>query len=147
VKYRDWKWGTEPFFPNHLLRMGLMITGALIVFSALVFYLPGPFLPPEEPANPDVTPEHVKPEWYFLASYQMLKLISTNYIDVQRVLRFVSNEFAGVALQGIAVLIILLLPFLDRSKERNPLKRPVFFALALAAVIAYVVLTIWGIYS
>jgi quinol-cytochrome oxidoreductase complex cytochrome b subunit len=53
----------------------------------------------------------------------------------------------GVSLQIITVLAFLLWPFLDHKKEDNILKRRALFAFFLAAIIGWVILTIWGKYS
>jgi ubiquinol-cytochrome c reductase cytochrome b subunit len=85
------------------------------------------------PADPFKTPAHIKPEWYFLAPYQMLKLVP--------------NKFVGVSLQIIMTLVFLFWPFLDTKKEDNMLKRRVLFAVLVAVFIGWVVLTVWGKYS
>jgi ubiquinol-cytochrome c reductase cytochrome b subunit len=76
---------------------------------------------------------HIKPEWYFLAPYQMLKLVP--------------NKFVGISLQIIMSLGFVLWPFLDVKKEDNMLKRRALFAFLVAAIVGWVVLTIWGKYS
>ena len=57
------------------------------------------------PANPLVTPEHIKPVWYFTPYYAML--------------RAVPDKFFGVVVMGGAVLILFLLPWLDKSPVRS----------------------------
>ena len=84
----------------------------------------------EEPADPYNTPAHIKPEWYFLASYQFLKVVTP--------------EWLGLVLQGLVGGLILFWPFLDRKGERGIRKRPVLMlgtALFLVGVIGF---TIWG---
>jgi ubiquinol-cytochrome c reductase cytochrome b subunit len=97
--------------------------------------MPALFLPEDAniPADPLKTPMHIKPEWYFLAPYQMLKMVP--------------NKFVGVSLQIIMVGLFLVWPFLDVKKEDNILKRRGLFALFIAAIIVWVILSIWGKYS
>ena len=132
-----WTDGTKkvPFFPNFVVEDLKSIYFFLAVLFFFVFFYPEISFPPAalEPANPLLTPEHVKPEWYFLANYQMLKLIP--------------NEFAGIVIQGLLAALIFLLPVLDKTPERPAWKRPVFGPILLVGIIALIALTIWGHYS
>ncbi len=119
-KYQGWKRGTEPFFPHEVLFMSQVVLVMLVVLFLMVFFLTDVLLPPEQVANPLETPEHIKPEWYFLAAFQALKMVP--------------REDAGIALQIIVILIAFLLPFWDRSKERNTFKRPALLLLGFAAL-------------
>jgi ubiquinol-cytochrome c reductase cytochrome b subunit len=76
------------------------------------------------------TPEHIRPEWYFLAPYEMLKLIP--------------NRFLGIALQVVLVVVFIFWPFMDKSQKATILKRPVLLAIFLVTIVVWVVLTIWG---
>ena len=42
---------------------------------------------------------------------------------------------------------LALLPFIDRGKERHPLKRPLFLTCFIAGILLWIGLTIWGHYS
>jgi ubiquinol-cytochrome c reductase cytochrome b subunit len=119
-KYQGWKRGTEPFFPHEVLFMSQVVLVLLVVMFVMVFFLTGVLLPPEEVANPLVTPDHIKPEWYFLAAFQALKIVP--------------REDAGIALQIVVILIAFLLPFWDRSKERNTFKRPALMIIGFTAL-------------
>lgn len=122
--------GAVPFVPVHIMKemaAAFIFLGILIPLAILY-----PFEEPE-PANPFVTQEHIKPEWYFLAAYQIL--------------RIVPSEIFGLAIQGIAILAIMLLPFWDTNPERNPRKRPLFAAIVILSIAAYIALTVWGLYS
>ncbi len=119
-KYQDWKRGTEPFFPNEMVFMAQVVLILLTVLFIFVFFLTEWLLPPDEIANPLVTPEHIKPEWYFLASFQELKLVP--------------SESIGLFIQIGVILVALLLPFWDRGRERNTFKRPVILLLGAAAI-------------
>ncbi|MBI5042716.1 MAG: cytochrome b subunit of the bc complex [Nitrospirae bacterium] len=126
-KYEE---GAVPFVPVHIMKemvAAFIFLGILIPLAILY-----PFEEPE-PANPFVTPEHIKPEWYFLVAYQILKIVPSKAL--------------GLVLQGIAILAIILLPFLDTNPERNPRKRPLFSIIAIISILAYIILTIWGKYS
>lgn len=123
-----------PFYPHFFLKEIFML---MIYFGVMFFFMtfmPGFFLPEDAntPADPFKTPSHIRPEWYFLAPYQLLKLIP--------------NKFFGISLQVIFVLVFLLWPFLDTKEERNILKRPLLFGVILSCLALWIVLTIWGRY-
>lgn len=122
-------------FPTFIMEDVLVIFIFMAVFCGVVFFFPQliVFGDAEVPADPFNTPEHIKPEWYFLASYQFLKIIP--------------SEFGALILMSIAVLLFVFLPFIDRSEENNILKRPVFLMLVLVCIIGFVGLTVWGYLS
>jgi len=85
--------GTIPFYPDHLgteIRVVWVLVGLAVVIGLITFFNPVGL---EEPADPMVTPDHVKPEWYFLALYQLLKFIP---------------KTVGVMLPILGVLLILI---------------------------------------
>jgi ubiquinol-cytochrome c reductase cytochrome b subunit len=127
--------GGYPFFPHFVLKETYMVMAFFAVMFSIITFAPALFLPEDAnvPADPFKTPAHIKPEWYFLAPYQMLKLVP--------------NKLAGLSLQTIIVTLLILWPFLDVKQEDNLLKRRALFALFLAAIVGWVVLTIWGKYS
>ncbi len=124
-----------PFYPNFVMEDLETIFYFFAVLMILIFIFPQWSFPPDawEPANPLLTPLHIKPEWYFLANYQLLKIVP--------------SEKLGILLQIIAVVLLFFLPFLDRGQERNPAKRPVFLLIAFLGVSAFIGLTIWGKFS
>ncbi|MCL4491500.1 MAG: cytochrome bc complex cytochrome b subunit [Nitrospirae bacterium] len=123
-----------PFYPYFFQKemFMVMVYGALMFFA--ITFLPTLFLPDEAntPADPFKTPSHIKPEWYFLAPYQMLKLIP--------------NKFLGISIQLILVGIFLLWPYFDTQKEKNILKRPVLRGVFLFLLASWVILMFWGRY-
>ncbi len=121
----------HPFFPHHVVEQVLQLLLILAVLFTLAMLFPAGL---EEKADPLNTPPHVKPEWYFLAQYQLLKVVPRT---------------VGIIGMGVAVGLIIVFPFLfDRNKERRrPLLRPIFFFGGLAFIVAYIVFTIWGKYS
>lgn len=124
-----------PFFPNFVLKEAFMISVFMAITFFIITFFPTLFLPEaaNTPADPLRTPAHIKPEWYFLAPYQMLKLIP--------------NKFFGISIQIILVGIFLFWPFIDVKKERNILKRPVLLGFIILLLAAWAILTVWGRYS
>lgn len=127
--------GGIPFFPNYALTDLTSICIYFAVFFAVVFFGPNlPFTPDSfVPADPYKTPAHIKPEWYFLANYQVLKIFP--------------SELLGLMVQAAAMTFVALLPFIDRSPERHPLRRPLFLTLAIGGILLWAALTVWGHYS
>ena len=123
------------FYPTFVMEDVLVIFIFMVVFCGVVFFFPQliVFGDAEVPADPFNTPEHVKPEWYFLASYQFLKIIP--------------SEFGALVLMSMAGLLFVSLPFVDRSEETDILKRPVFLTLVLACIAGFIGLTVWGYFS
>ena len=77
-------------------------------------------------------PAGIKPEWYFLGLFQLIKIIP---------------EVAGLIVVAVVIVLLIILPFVDRSPERNPLHKPVTTTIALILIVGLVVLTIWGAVS
>jgi ubiquinol-cytochrome c reductase cytochrome b subunit len=121
-----------PFYPDFVAKEVFMTFIFLIVMFAIISFVPALFIPADAniPADPLNTPIHIRPEWYFLAPYEMLKLIP--------------NRFLGIALQVVLLLVFIFWPFIDRAKEHNILKRPKLLALFFVTIIVWIGLTIWG---
>jgi ubiquinol-cytochrome c reductase cytochrome b subunit len=126
----------EPFFPNHVVHQLMMIFVLLAVLVVLVMFFPAPM---EPPADPFETPEHIKPEWYFLSAYQALKI--AEYFSF---LGAWAPKVLGILAQIGGIGILILLPFLDKNPKRHPRERPVVIGLGILALIMLAVLTIWG---
>ena len=134
----------EPFWPNEIIKMTVVVLCTLAVIMLLATMpvlmemtgLKG-VMHVEEPANPQgATPVGIKPEWYFLAVYQHLRLMPTELFGI-------SGKTLGVLSQGPVVLAVLLLPFWYR---RGAHRRPGHgYRLVVTFVIfALLGLTIWG---
>jgi len=121
-----------PFYPYFVSKEAFMITLYFIIMFSIIAFAPALFLPPDAtiPADPFSTPEHIRPEWYFLAPYEMLKLIP--------------NRFLGIAIQLVMVMVFILWPFIDQSKQYNILKRPLLLATFFGIIIIWIGLTLGG---
>ena len=105
------------FFPNFLYRDLLLWLVALNVLALLSVIFPDgigvihwplgakadPFAPP---------PEVIRPEWYFMFAFQALKMIPAKVL-------FMEGEQFGLLIMSAGGLIWLLVPFLDKSANRN----------------------------
>ena len=125
----------HPFYPYFVQREMLMVSVYFAVMFFIISFMPTLFLPEDAntPADPFRTPAHIKPEWYFLAPYQMLKIVP--------------GKLLGISLQVLLVGLFILWPFFDTKEEENILKRPFLLALFVLSLIAWTVLTVWGKHS
>ena len=125
------------FHPFHTSKDLVIIIVFLILFSAVVFFAPemgGYFLEHAnfEPADSLQTPEHIAPVWYFTPFYAML--------------RAVPSKLGGVLLMGLAILLPIFLPWLDKCKVKSIRYRGVTFKIALALfTISFIVLGYLGL--
>lgn len=128
-----------PFWPHYILSETIawyIMLGVLIILAAI---FPVGL---EDRADAFKTPEHVKPEWYFLAVYQFLKVAS--------IFNFLGSEaprLIGVLLPGFGLALLFLLPFLDRAKKRPARRRPVMIASVTLILLGVIALTVWGQFS
>jgi quinol-cytochrome oxidoreductase complex cytochrome b subunit len=119
----------RPFFPNYLLDEVVAWYVILAVLVVLASLFPVGL---EEQANPLQTPEHIKPEWYYLAVYQLLKLI---------------DRTVAVLLPIVGIGLLIVWPFLDRSPEVLARRRKLVVGAATLVLVAMVVLTYFGYVS
>lgn len=132
--YSEFPGKTEPFFPNFLLKEWMVAVVVLVGFMSAVMAEEPPLGDLADPTNTSFIPV---PDWYFLFLYQLLKFkwAGGPYVVI-----------GTVILPGIAFTALLLAPWLDRSPERRPMRRPVATGLMLLALVATVVLT-WAAYD
>ena len=127
--------GGIPFFPTFTIKEIGVVSLFFALLAAVLLFAPSLFIPPAafEPADPFLTPEHIKPEWYFLWAYQTLKIFP--------------SELAGLLAQGGFMTLLALIPFIDRGPERRPGKRPLFLTCYFLGIVLIIGLSIWGHYS
>jgi ubiquinol-cytochrome c reductase cytochrome b subunit len=103
-----------PFYPYFYVKDLFSLLLFITFFSVFVFFYPNDMGHPDNyiPANPMVTPPHIVPEWYFLPFYAIL--------------RSIPDKLGGVVAMGGALVILLLLPFINFSEIRSALFRPFF---------------------
>ncbi len=128
-----------PFWPHYVLSELIawyVILGILVTLAA---FLPAGL---EDRANPLLTPEHVKPEWYFLSVYQFLKVAAVfSFLGAD------APRLLGIVIPGIAMAALFFLPFLDRGPKRPARQRPRMLIILVSVLVILIGLTLWGQYS
>ncbi len=112
---------TIPFTPYYTIKDMFGLGVFLLFYLAFVFFAPNFFGEPDNyiKANPMQTPPHIVPEWYFLPFYAILRAIT---FDIW----FIPAKLLGVISMFSAVLVMLFLPWLDRSPVRSARFRPMY---------------------
>ena len=118
-----------PFYPDHVALEAKVALGVVIL--VVVIGVIGLFTPVGlgAPADAMDTPAHIKPEWYFLALYQLLRYIP---------------ETIGATSPVLAIILLMIWPFLDQKPDRSKKTTKIRFWLSLVAVVIIIALTIWG---
>ncbi len=123
---------TVPFWPYYVIKDLLALVVILIVFAAIVGFMPNFFGHPDnyKMANPLVTPAHIVPEWYFLPFYAILRAFTADVMVVQ-IAGFLTGgivdaKFFGVLAMFGAIAVMAVVPWLDTSSVRSGKYRPMF---------------------
>nr|YP_006460555.1 cytochrome b [Pygathrix cinerea 2 RL-2012]AFK92090.1 cytochrome b [Pygathrix cinerea 2 RL-2012] len=101
-----------PFHPYYTIKDMLGLVLLILLLMTLVLFSPDLLGDPDNytPANPLNTPPHIKPEWYFLFAYAIL--------------RSVPNKLGGVLALLMSILILMIIPMLHKSKQQSMMFRP-----------------------
>nr|ATV99114.1 cytochrome b [Phocoena phocoena]ATV99140.1 cytochrome b [Phocoena phocoena]ATV99165.1 cytochrome b [Phocoena phocoena]ATV99178.1 cytochrome b [Phocoena phocoena]QOQ85531.1 cytochrome b [Phocoena phocoena] len=101
-----------PFHPYYTIKDILGALLFILTLLALTLFSPDLLGDPDNytPANPLSTPAHIKPEWYFLFAYAIL--------------RSIPNKLGGVLALLLSILVLVLIPMLQTSKQRSMIFRP-----------------------
>nr|AIG93777.1 cytochrome b [Monodelphis scalops]AIG93778.1 cytochrome b [Monodelphis scalops]AIG93779.1 cytochrome b [Monodelphis scalops]AIG93780.1 cytochrome b [Monodelphis scalops]AIG93781.1 cytochrome b [Monodelphis scalops] len=102
-----------PFHPYYTIKDALGLALMILILMSLAMFSPDLLGDPDNftPANPLNTPPHIKPEWYFLFAYAIL--------------RSIPNKLGGVLALLASILILLIIPLLHTSKQRSLMFRPI----------------------
>ena len=105
---------TVPFHPYIVIKDIFALLLFLIIFAFFVFYSPNILGHSDNyiEANPLVTPAHIVPEWYLLPFYAIL--------------RSVPDKLLGVIAMFASIFVLVILPWLDTSKVRSAIFRPIY---------------------
>jgi ubiquinol-cytochrome c reductase cytochrome b subunit len=111
---------TIPFHPYYTAKDGFGLGVFLILFAAVTFFAPNYLGHADNyiPANPLATPAHIVPEWYFWPFYAILRAFTVDFI--------LPAKLWGVLAMFASILLLFLLPWLDKSPIRSGHYRPRF---------------------
>ncbi|MDM5077644.1 cytochrome bc complex cytochrome b subunit [Aeromonas media] len=139
-KHKDengWPLDAVAFHPYFTVKDMIGVAGFLFLFCSIIFFKPdmwGYFLekPNFEVANGLKTPAHIAPVWYFTPFYAIL--------------RAVPDKLLGVIMMGLSIVVLFLLPWLDRCKVRSVRYRSTLHKLNIAQfVVCFVILGVLGV--
>ena len=120
---------TFPFFPDHFLTelaIGLIL---MIILTVLACIFPAGLA---EKANPLVTPEHIKPEWYFLFTFRWLKLTGLTF---------------AVLSIGFFAFLAMVWPWIDGFWRKRHPKSEASTWIGVMAVLTLIGMTLWEVLS
>jgi menaquinol-cytochrome c reductase cytochrome b/c subunit len=121
----------KPFFPYAIFKdsaMAAITIGVIIVMSILF----GAELGPK--ADPTTTTYTPRPEWYFFFLFELLRVVKPPELVF----------LATIGIPTLCLVLLLALPFFDRSPERHPLRRPIATTAGIATIIAMAYLSVLG---
>lgn len=108
------------FYPDHMVSEFTAMLWIVCLISLMTIFLPAGL---EARANAAITPQAVKPEWYFLFLYAFLRFVP---------------PIIGVMMPFVGIAGLFLLPFLDKNPEIKPMKRKVGM-LVLAGIAIFII--------
>jgi quinol-cytochrome oxidoreductase complex cytochrome b subunit len=136
---------TIPFHPYYTSKDLFGLTVFMIFFATVVFYFPNALGDPDNyiQANPMQTPAHIVPEWYLLPFYAILRSFTMSITIPFTSIVLIDSKLGGVILMIGSIVMILIMPWLDRSPVRSanfrPLYRIIFFVfLATCVTLGYI---------
>src|SRR2546423_3007483 len=121
----------KPFFPYAVLKDSAMACIVLFVIIAMAILFGAELGPKADPTTTTYTP---RPEWYFFFLFELLRVVKPPALVF----------IATVGIPTICLVLLLVLPFIDRGPERNPLRRPIAMTAGVATIAAMTYLTVLG---
>src|SRR5215204_4905441 len=121
----------KPFFPYAVAKDGAMACIVMVVIIALAVVLGAELGPKADPTTTTYTP---RPEWYFFFLFELLRVVKPPELVF----------IATVGIPTICMVLLIILPFIDRNPERHPLKRPIATLAGIATIAAMTYLTVEG---
>ena len=134
LKTEEIEHSDEIFYPSFLFKE-IFVMMLIFILVAIVLSLVFP-VGLGDPADPTDNLFVPKPEWYFMSLYELLKFFPGKF-----------EVIATAIIPAGGILVLFLLPFLDKGSEKRPSKRPLAMFLMFLAVTAIIALTLIGILS
>ena len=130
-RYKEAKEKGVPFFPDIIFKDAVVTLVVFLILVALAYFFGAPI---EERANPNDTSYTPRPEWYFLFLFQLLKYFPGNL-----------EVIGAMILPGLFILLLIALPFIDKSAKRHFRNRPFASVSALVVVAGIGILTVLAV--
>jgi menaquinol-cytochrome c reductase cytochrome b/c subunit len=121
----------KPFFPYAILKDGTMAMITLIVIILMSIILGAELGPKADPTTTSYTP---RPEWYFFFLFELLRVIKPPALVF----------IATIGIPTVCMVLLILLPFIDRNPERHPARRPIAMLTAVTVIALMAYLTVEG---
>jgi len=116
----------KPFFPYAVAKDSIMAAIVVLIIAALSIIFGAELGPKADPTTSTYVP---RPEWYFFFLFELLRVVKPPEL----------TPLATIGIPTICMILIIMLPFIDRSPERRPERRPIatFTGIAVIAAMAY----------
>ncbi len=113
------------FFPDHLLTEVVLGLSLMILLTTLAIVFPAEIGPPADPLS---TPEVIKPEWFFYATFRWLKIFPGQM---------------AILSTGLIVFLMFVWPFIDARMRRAWPATEISMGVGVVAVLTIIALTVW----
>ena len=121
----------KPFFPYAVAKDSVMMVVVMAVIIAMSIVLGAELGPKADPTTTTYVP---RPEWYFFFLFEVLRVIKPPELV----------PFATIGVPTICMIMLFLLPFIDRGPERRPERRPIATLSGILVIVAMGYLTYMG---
>jgi menaquinol-cytochrome c reductase cytochrome b/c subunit len=130
-EYAQLKAKGKPFYPYAVAKDSIMAAIVVLVIAALAIIFGAELGPKADPTTTTYVP---RPEWYFFFLFELLRVIKPPEL----------TPLATIGIPTICMILIIMLPFIDRSPERRPERRPIATFTGIAVIGAMAYLTFLG---
>ena len=130
-EYHVLKGQGKPFFPYAVAKDSMMAVFVLFIIILMAVLFGAELGPKADPTTTTYTP---RPEWYFFFLFELLRVVKPPELVF----------IATIGIPTLCLVLLLLLPFIDRNPERHPLKRPIATLAGIATILAMGYLTVEG---
>jgi menaquinol-cytochrome c reductase cytochrome b/c subunit len=121
----------KPFFPYAVAKDSVMMVVVMAVIITMSIVLGAELGPKADPTTTTYVP---RPEWYFFFLFEVLRVIKPPELV----------PFATIGVPTICMIMLFLLPFIDRGPERRPERRPIATLSGILVIVAMGYLTFMG---
>jgi ubiquinol-cytochrome c reductase cytochrome b subunit len=125
------------FWPDQMFMDTVLSFAMFVIVLLLAVFAPAPFDAKADPNNTTFVPY---PAWYFLALYALLDYVGKL---PPAIVQF-ATLFSTIIMPGVLVLLLIVLPFIDRNPSRRPSRRPWILGITALTLIGAIVFSVLG---